>query len=113
MQEPRFLTNDQGQRTEVVLDITTYERLLRSQSSDPKVLRDFSREQLEALAKSTLTTKEEDRLHGLIEKKKAGALTREEEMQLRGLLEQVDQLALVKARALYTLHKMQNESTQK
>jgi hypothetical protein len=108
MQEPRFLTNQQGQ-VEVVLDVATYERLVRSQSSDPKLLRDLSREQLEALAKSTLTTVEESTLHSLVEKKKAQGLTAEETKQLGVLLEQVDQLALVKARALYTLHKMQSQ----
>lgn len=105
MQEPRFLTNEQGQTVEVVLDVSTYERLLRLQSADPKLLRDFSREQLEALAKSTLTTPEESQLHDLVEKKKAEALTAEETAKLDALLEQVDQLALVKARALYTLHR--------
>jgi hypothetical protein len=113
MREPRFLTNNQGQTTEVVLDVSTYERLLSSQSSDPKVLRDFSREQLEALAKSTLTTTEENTLHGLVEKKKTEGLTQDEEAQLGKLLEQVDQLALVKAKALYTLHNMQHQLAQK
>ncbi len=111
MQEPRFLTNEQGRAVEVVLDVSTYEQLLRSQSPDPKLLRDLSQEQLEALAKSTLTTTEENTLHGLVEKKKSGTLTPEEEAQLSALLGQVDQLALVKARALYTLHKMQTLGT--
>ena len=111
MQEPRFVTNDQGQAIEVVLDVSTYERLLRSQSGDPKLLRDFSREQLEALAKSTLTTAEEDKLHSLVEKKKSGLLSGEEAAQLHEVLEQVDQLALVKARALDTLHTMQTLGT--
>jgi hypothetical protein len=111
MQEPRFLTNEQGQAVEVVLDVSTYERLLRSQSQDPKLLRDLSREQLEALAKGTLTTTDESKLHDLVEKKKAGVLTYAEVGQLQALLEQVDQLALVKARALYTLHKMQTLGT--
>jgi hypothetical protein len=111
MQEPRFLKNNEGQ-VEVILDVATYERLLRSQSPDPKLLRDLTREQLEALAKSTLTTSEESSLHALIEKKKTRGLTPEETLQLGELLEQVDQLALVKARALYTLHTMQPQTAQ-
>jgi hypothetical protein len=111
MQEPRFLTNDKGQ-VEVVLDVATYERLLRSQSSDPKLLRDLTREQLEALAKGTLTTSEESKLHQLVEKKKKEGLTPEETVRLDELLEQVDQLALVKARAMYTLHTMQAHTPQ-
>ena len=107
MHGPRFLTDDQGQAVEVVLDMDTYERLLLSQSSDPRLLRDFSREQLEALAKSTLTTAEESDLYGLIEKKKGEGLSADETAKLQGLLDQIDQLALIKARALYTLHKME------
>jgi hypothetical protein len=104
MQEPRFLTNDRGKPVEVVLDLNTYRNLVESQPRDPKLLRDLSQEQLEALAEGHLTTEREATLHDLIEKKKVAALAPEESALLSSLLEQVDQLALLKARAVYTLH---------
>jgi hypothetical protein len=70
VQEPRFLTNDQGEPVEVVLDFDTYKKLLGSPTQDPKLLRDLSQEQLEALAASKLTTDTQAQLRSLIQREK-------------------------------------------
>ena len=103
MQPRQFLTNEQGERVGVVLDMATYEKLLRLETRDANLLRDLTIEQLEVLAKSQLTSDAQEQLYDLIEKKKTSALSREETKQLAGFLEQIDQLAVLKARALYTL----------
>ncbi len=109
MHEPRFLTNDRGEPVEVILDLDTYKKLVESRVQDPKILRDLSREQLKALAEGHLTTERETMVHDLLEKKKTSALDLAESELLSSLLEQVDQLALLKARAMYTLHQMNKQ----
>jgi hypothetical protein len=103
MQNPQFLTNEEGQRVGVVLDMATYEALIQSQLKDTSFLRDLSKEQLEALASSQLTSNAQEDLYKLIEKKKERELSLEEAKQLDNFLKQIDQLALLKARAMYTL----------
>jgi hypothetical protein len=61
MPNPQFLTHEEGKRVGVVLDMATYKALLQSQLKDNSFLRDLSKEQLEALATSQLTsTAQED-----------------------------------------------------
>jgi hypothetical protein len=103
MQEPRFVTNEQRQTVEVVLDVTTYETL---RGSDPLLLRDLTLGQLQALADGKLTTDVQGQLSSLIANEKAGLNTSEETAMLDQLLRELDQLDMLKARALYTLHKV-------
>jgi uncharacterized membrane protein YgaE (UPF0421/DUF939 family) len=105
MAEPRFVTTPQG-TVEVIMDEKTYEALVSSNSPDPLLLRDLTLEQLKALAEGKLTTDIQAQLNGLIQKEKAGQATTEESAILDKLLQQLDQLNLLKARALYTLKKI-------
>jgi hypothetical protein len=103
MQQPRFVTNREGQKV-VELDVKTYEQLVRS-ASDPLLLRDVTLEQLEALAEGKLSTASQAELSSLIQKEKAGGATPEEIAMLDKLMKQLDQLDMLKARAIYTLQK--------
>jgi hypothetical protein len=103
MQEPRFVTNDQGKTVEVVLDVTTYEAL---RGTDPLILRDVTLEQLKALANGKLSTDVQGQLSSLIAKEKAGQNSPDDTAVLDQLLSELDQLDMLKARALYTLQKV-------
>ena len=59
--------------------------------------------ELRVLAKSVLAPDNQQELHALLEKNRSGALSAKEEKNLNSLLAEADSVALLKARALYTL----------
>ena len=73
------------------------------QPSDPECLSSLNEAELKALANSKLAPEEQGRLSELLKKNSEDRLSAEEEVLLDDLLEQTDQLAILKARALYTL----------
>jgi hypothetical protein len=105
MAERQFITNERGERTGVVLDIATYEGLTRT-SGDSKLLRGLSENELQALANVKLAPEDQEHLSSLLAKQNEGTLSQEEETRLDELIAQVDQLMLVKAKAMYTLHQL-------
>ncbi|MCP4942731.1 MAG: hypothetical protein GY924_12220 [Planctomycetaceae bacterium] len=80
----------------------------KSTSSDLLPLTDMSREELRVLANSVLAPSRQKKLQALLEKNRNGTLSTDEEMSLDQLLEEADQVALLKARAQYTLHLSNN-----
>jgi hypothetical protein len=60
-------------------------------------------EELKVLAEAVLSPGCQQHLQELLEKNRAGTLSPEEEVILDDLLAEADQVALLKARALYTL----------
>jgi hypothetical protein len=107
MAERQFITNERGERTGVVLDIATYEDLTRT--NDPKLLIGLSKTELQALANVHLASEDQTQLSSLLGKQNEGTLSQQEEMVLDNLIAQVDQLMLVKAKAMYTLHQIQKQ----
>jgi hypothetical protein len=105
MAERQFITNERGERTGVVLDIATYEGLTHT-SDDPKLLKGLSKNELQALANVKLAPEEQEQLSSLLAKQNEGTLSQEDEARLDNLVAQVDQLTLVKAKAMYTLHQL-------
>ena len=103
MADPRFVTNVQGERVGVILDLPTYEQMLAAQA-DPDLLQGLSDVELAALAESALTPGGQRELQRLQDKQEATALSEDEAEHLDRLIEQVDQLNILKARARYTLH---------
>jgi len=63
----------------------------------------LSREELEVLAKARLAPERQEELEKLLQKNREGTLTPAEEKELDELLAEVDRIALLKARAMYTL----------
>lgn len=110
--EPRFITDEAGERVGVLLDLATYERLVRERAHDQDLsgempseeqLSGLSTEELRALADVKLALDTHERLHELLTKQAEVGLENDEIALLDGLLEQVDGLNILKARAKYTL----------
>ena len=102
----QFVTNEKGEQTGVLLDIDMYYELISAKTDDPEFLTGLSRNELEALAEIKLAINQQIRLDKLIEKQKEGILLKNEEEELDRLLDYIDQLTILKARAMYTLQKM-------
>lgn len=99
----QYVTDEQGQRTGVLLDVAAYQRLIGEKPTDPDLLIDMSRAELEALAASSLTLASQTRLEEFLAQQKEGVLGEAEMTELDKLLVQIDQLNLLKTRAKYTL----------
>ena len=99
----QYLTNEQGQRTAVLLDVQHYCRLIEEKPTDHDLLWDMSQPELEALANSQLAPNEQARLDELLSEQKLQALSEQKFDELDRLLAQVDQLTILKTRARYTL----------
>lgn len=106
MAETQFITNEQGERIGVILDLPTYHQLVHE---DPELLKDLNEAELKALANSKLSSEAQARLEALQSKQVKDELTESEVALLDSLIDQIDQLNILKARAKYTL-KMQSNS---
>ncbi len=100
----RYITDEQGARVGVVLDLEAYRRLMNQTLSDAEILLSLSQAELKALAESMLAPAAQARLNDLLARNTQGQLSIEETNELDRLLEQVDQLTILKTRAIYTLH---------
>ncbi|NEO84042.1 MAG: hypothetical protein F6J87_07265 [Spirulina sp. SIO3F2] len=107
----QYLTNENGQRVGVMLDITTYQQLTHPLAGDPECLLNISSAELHAFANIELALNSQQTLNTLLGKNNQAQLTEAETQTLDQLLEQVDQLTLLKARAQYILHRLQELET--
>ena len=98
-----YLTNEQGDRIGVLLDLEEYQQLASLATSDPEVLVGLSEAELQALAQSSLAPAEQVRLNDLLSRHADTQLTDEEQVELDRLLDHVDQLTILKTRSRYTL----------
>ncbi|MFB2917551.1 MULTISPECIES: hypothetical protein [Aerosakkonema] len=101
-----YVTNQQGERVGVMLDMETYHRLTNSLRSDAELLTDLSLDELQALAESMLAPKEQGELDRLLVKNKESQLSADESYVLDKMLAQVDRLNIIKNRARYTLNQI-------
>ena len=103
----RYITNEQGERIGVLLDLDEYRQmtrqLLRPDVSDPEVLIGLSESELQALAHSTLAPAEQSRLDHLLTQNMETQLSEAEQAELDRLLNDIDHLTILKTRARYTL----------
>ena len=99
----RYITDEQGERIGVVLDLEVYQQLTRLSSPDSEFLIGLSEAELQALAHSALAPVEQARLDDLLAQNADGQLPEAEQVELDRLLHHVDQLTLLKTRARYTL----------
>jgi hypothetical protein len=103
MSEPlQYVTNQDGERVAVLLDLQTYQQLTNS-SADNEILTGISLEELQALSQSMLSPKTQVELNDLLARNGDNMLSVEEKDNLDRLLAQVDQLNVLKTRARYTL----------
>lgn len=98
-----YVTNHQGERVGVMLDLETYHRLTHSLRSDAELLTDLSLDELQALAESILAPKDQGELDRLLVKNKENQLSADENYVLDKMLAQLDRLNIIKTRARYTL----------
>ncbi|MGB0561084.1 MAG: hypothetical protein ACPGVO_04685 [Spirulinaceae cyanobacterium] len=103
----QYITDENGQRLGVMLDITTYEQLTHPLASDSECLLNISAAELHAFANLELALNTQHTLNTLLSKNNQAQLTEAESQTLDQLLEQIDQLTLLKARARYTLQRRQ------
>lgn len=103
MSEPlQYITNQDGERVGVLLDLQTYQQLTQSPVDD-EILTDLSLEELQALSESTLSPKTQVELNDLLTRNVDNTLSDDDKSNLERLLAQVDQLNILKTRARYTL----------
>ena len=102
----QYVTNQQGERVGVLLDLETYYRLTNSAASDEELLTGLSLEELQALANSQLASVEQTQLGELLTQNAEGQLPDDATSTLDRLLTQVDNLNILKTRARYTLQQL-------
>jgi len=105
------LVEEDGKRVGVVLSWKEYQELCAIRSHDPELLVGLSEAELEILADSMLAPRLQERLSHLLQLNREGELSADEERELDRLLEQVDQMNLLKARAMYTLRQRRETSS--
>lgn len=104
----RYITNEQGERVGVLLDLETFDRLSIPSNTDAEILTGLSRAELQALAESKLAPSAQTQLTELLDRNTEGQLNEEELTELDRLLAQSDHLTLLKTRARYTLRSLLN-----
>jgi hypothetical protein len=104
----QYVTNEQGERIAVLLDLVTYRQLISQPSHDSELLTGLDSAALHTLAESVLAPAAQERLDELLNSNAQRRLTAGEGIELDQLLEQIDQLTILKTRARYTLHRASN-----
>jgi hypothetical protein len=99
----QYVTNQQGDRIGVLLDLEAYHRLVNTSTSDEELLTDLSLEELQALANSQLVPVEQTQLGELLTQNAEDQLSTDAIATLDRLLIQIDNLNILKTRARYTL----------
>ena len=106
----QYITEENGRKVGVVLKWADYVRLLANAEADPDILTELTYSELEALAHSKLASERQERLGELLARQADGALSDDESRELDRLLDQIDQLNILKARALLTLRERRQSS---
>ena len=107
----RYVTNEQGERVGVLLDLEEFRRLTKSPTQDAELLVGLNQAELEALAQSMLAPTTQSRLDQLLAQNAEAQLSPEQSAELDSLLAQVDQLNILKTRARYSLHQLDTKTT--
>jgi len=106
LQKVNYLTDEQGQKIGVLMDLDTYDRLTNSTNTDTELLLGLNKEELIALATTKLAINEQEELSSLLAKNQSQILNNNEEKKLEYLLAKIDNLNILKTRAIYTLEKL-------
>lgn len=106
----RYITNQQGERVGVVLDLETYAQLTNLSSSDTELLIGLSLDELQALANTRLASIAQVQLDQLLTQNAENQLSASETTTLDHLLAQIDQLNILKTRARYTLSYLERKT---
>ncbi len=104
--EIRYITDDTGNPVGVLLDLDAYRQFSDPLLSDRKCLVSLSRDELLALAHCKISLPEQARLDELLAQNAEAKLSEEETTELDRILAEADHLMVLKARALYTLKRL-------
>jgi molybdenum cofactor biosynthesis enzyme MoaA len=107
-EQVRYITNEQGERVGVLLDLETYNGLTHASSLDTDCLIGLNQAELQALAESMLAPAAQARLDELLAGQAESQLSEDELGELDHLLDKIDHLTLLKTRARYTLQSLEN-----
>ena len=107
----QYVTNEQGERVGVLLDLNTYSRLANPLGLDRECLVGLSVDELNALASCKLAMTDQARLDDLVTRNAESLLYADEIAELDDLLAKADQLTLLKTRARYTLKCLEDGTT--
>ncbi|MBE9057412.1 MULTISPECIES: hypothetical protein [Sphaerospermopsis] len=105
----QYITNTQGERIGVLLNMETYQQLTNL-SANSELLIGLTEDELQALAETSLSVKSQTELDNLLMKNADHQLSDEERETLDKLIAQIDQLNILKTRARYTLNQLENKS---
>jgi hypothetical protein len=100
------VTNQQGEKVGVLLDLKIYQHLTNQLEEDPELLVDLDVEELQALSEGILAPAAQIQLNNLLARHAENQLSGDEITTLDRLLAQVDQLNILKTRARYTLSEL-------
>jgi hypothetical protein len=104
--EIRYITDDTGTQIGVLLDLDAYRQLSNPLLTDRQCLVSLSRDELLALAHCKIYLPEQARLDELLAQNTEAKLSEVETAELDRILAQADHLMVLKARALYTLKRL-------
>jgi len=101
-----YLVREDGQRTGVVLRWDDYQALCANFPADPDKLVGLGDLELRALAEGMLSSRYQQRLDELLQHNREAEMSDAEECELDRLLEYIDHMNVLKARAGYTLQRL-------
>ena len=102
----RYITDDTGTQIGVLLELDAYRQLSNPLLSDRKCLVSLSRDELLALAHCKIALPEQAHLDHLLTLNAEAKLSEDEITELDKILAESDHLMVLKARALYTLKRL-------
>jgi len=108
-QNVQYITNESGARVGVLMDLATYDQL-NPTKQDPELLTNLSYRELLALSESKLSTDAQAELSSLLDLNRTGVISDKENEKLDQLLERIDDLNVLKAKAIYTLHHLRTSA---
>lgn len=110
LESVQYVTNEHGERVGVLLDLETYHQLINPSAVDAEILTNLSKDELQVLAESILSSKAQAQLDNLLAENAENQLSADDTNTLDRLLAQIDQLNILKTRARYTLNHLQGTS---
>ena len=102
----RYITNEQGERVGILLDLAAYHRLANPLAMDEECLIGLSQDELQALADSMLAPAAQHQLDDMLVQNAESQLSGDEIANLDHLLAQIDRLTILKTKVRYTLHRL-------